>query len=109
MIRKIELKPFRSFEKAVIGGTYVSDTGCIYMVSLIEGDNESPDRFVLSNMSSDMPTSTIHLGLEEVSSVLKTINARVVDIEIKEVSLEEIRELNFRNPHIQYGDCDGDI
>jgi hypothetical protein len=94
MIKKINLQPFATYDRAIIGGTYVSDTQCLYLVSMIEGDIESDDKFVLTNLSSDVPTTTVHSSIDEVTEVLKTLEARVINIEIKETMAWDIKEID---------------
>jgi ASC-1-like (ASCH) protein len=78
MIRTIKIKQFPTFERAVIGGTYVSTEGDLYLVSDYQSEN-----FIITNLTTS--ESTIHLNIEEVTEILKKMETRVTDVEIREV------------------------
>jgi hypothetical protein len=82
MIRTIRVKQFPTFEKAVIGGTYVTGEGNLYLVSSYD-IGEEEDSFVITNLSTS--ESSVHIKIDEITEILKKLEARVTDVEIMEI------------------------
>jgi len=81
MIKRLSIKPEKVFERAVIGGTYIDENKEIYLVSLIEGEEViNKNEFILTNLSRAI--STVYDDISEVTDMLKTLEAKIIDIDL---------------------------
>jgi hypothetical protein len=105
MIKDFKLKPFKTFEKAVVGGTYADKYDHIYFVSIFDTDEKQD--FHLINLT----TSNIVMSSESIDGVteaLKMIEARAIDVNIVEVGSEDIKYLKARNENDIYEEHGGE-